>query len=243
MNKIKVILAACLFLIVGQAVFSQSLKVGFGLIDEQRRFASQISLDTLIGYEQTNGSTDYPMPFISYQYPVSEKIQLNIGIQYHVSIIAFAVEYTSDSWPDHIPSIGKGWGTATRNIEIPLGGSYQLIGSEKVKLLLDLSAVPVFAIQDFEKLEVEPQGIDWTQEVIDVLNASETIPKSFYMNFQYGLSLEYKRFGLTLFRTNNINRSISNGYNLYGQDYTYERRTQSTRLGLYYRFEFKKEKE
>lgn len=243
MDKLKTILTAFLVFIAGQAVFSQHMKVGFGLVDEQRWFASQISLDTLIGYEQTNGSTGYLMPFVSYQYPVSEKIQLNIGVQYHESRIAFAVEYISDSWPDHIPSIGKGWGTATRNIEFPLGGSYQLISSKKVKLLLNLSAVPVFAIQDFEKLEIEPQGIDWTQEVIDVLNASQTIPKSFYMNFQYGLSLEYKNFGLTLFRTNNINRSISDGYNLYGQDYTYQRRTQSTRLGLYYRFQFKKEKE
>ena len=66
MVKVKFLLTACLVLFAGQAVFSQSLKVVFGLIDEQRRFASQISMDTLIGYEQTNGSTDYPMPFLSY---------------------------------------------------------------------------------------------------------------------------------------------------------------------------------
>ncbi len=66
MVKVKFLLTACLVLIAGQAVFSQSFKVGFGLVDEQRWFASQISLDTLIGYEQTNGSTDYPMPFLSY---------------------------------------------------------------------------------------------------------------------------------------------------------------------------------
>jgi hypothetical protein len=240
MAKSKLFLTACLVIVAGQVVFSQSLKVGFGLIDEQRRFASQISLDTLIGYEQTNGSTGYPMPFIHFQYPVSEKLQLNVGVQYHESRIAFAVEYTSDSWPDHIPSIGKGWGTSTRNIEVPLGGSYRLIGSDKVKLFLDLSLSPVFAIQNFEKLQIEPQGIDWSQEVIDALNASETIPKSFYMNYQYGLSLEYKRFGLTLFRTGNINSSISKGYQLYGEDYTYRRRTNTTRLALYYRFDFGK---
>lgn len=110
-----------------------------------------------------------------------------------------------------------------------------------MKLFLDFSVSPVFGIQNFEKLEVEPQGIDWTQEVIDALNAAETIPKSFYMNYQYGLSLEYKRFGLTLFRTANLNSSISNNYWLYGEDYTYKRRTKTTRLALYYRFDFGKD--
>lgn len=108
---------------------------------------------------------------------------------------------------------------------------------------MDLNASPVFAIQDFQKLELEPQGIDWTQEVIDALNAAETIPKSFYMNYQYGISVEYKRFGLTLFRTANMNRSISNNYRLYDQEYNYLRRTQSTRLGVYYSIGLKKDKQ
>ena len=243
MDKLKLILTACLVLFIGQAVFSQSLKVGVGLMDERRGSASQILMDTLIGYEQTNYSTSNPMPFVSFQYPVTDKFLVNLGVQYHNSSIAFAVEYTSESFPDFIGSLGKGWGTAMRNFELPIGASYQLFRSEKVKLYLDLSAVPVWSIQDFEKLELEPQGIDWTQEVIDALNAAETIPKSFYLNYQYGLSVEYKRFGLTLFRTANMNRSISNGYTLYDQEYNFQRRTWSNRIGLYYSFRLKKEKE
>ena len=233
-------MTACLVFIAGQAVFSQSLKVGFGLVDERRWSASQIMMDTLWGFEQTNYGTSNPMPFLSFRFPIAKKLSLDLGVQYHVSSIAFAVEYTSDSWPDFISHMGKGWGTAMRNIEVPIGLSYQVIGSEKFKVFLDLNASPVFAIQDFSKLELEPQGIDWTQEVIDALNASETIPKSFYMNNQYGLSVEYKRFGLTFIRAANINRSISNGYTLYDQHYTFMRRTQSNRLALYYRFGLKK---
>ncbi len=182
------------------------------------------------------------MPFVSFQYPISDKFHLNLGVQYYRTGIAFAVEYTSETWPDYFPSMGKGWGTVMRNIEVPIGLSYQVIGSEKFKLYLDLNASPVFAIQDFRKLELEPQGIYWTQEVIDALNAAETIPKFFYLNCQYGLSVEYKRLGLTFIRTANLNHSISNGYTLYDQEYNYMRRTQSSRLGNYNAFGLKKEK-
>lgn len=241
MGKLKILIAVCSVYFTGQTVFGQSLKFGFGLVDEQRQSASMIRMDTLVGYEQTNFSTSDPMPFISFQYPISNRLLLNLGVQYYVSTIAFAVEYTSETWPEFITSLGKGWGTGMRNIEIPIGGSYKLIRSDKFNLYLDLNASPVFAIQNFEKLEIEPQGIDWTQEIIDALNAVETVPKSFYMNYQYGLSVEYKRFGLTLFRTANMNRSIANDYSLYGQEYNYLRRTQSTRLGIYYSIGLKKE--
>ncbi len=243
MDNIKLLFTVCLVIFSSQTVFSQSLKVGFGLVDERRQSASMIRMDTLIGFEQTNFSTSDPMPFVSFTYPFSDRFNLNVGLQYYRSTIAFAVEYTSESWPKFIPSLGKGWGTAMRNIEVPVGVSYKLIRSDKFKVYLDLNASPVFAVQDFEKLDLEPQGIDWTQEVIDALNAAETIPKSFYMNYQYGISVEYKRFGLTLFQTANMNRSISNGYTLYDQEYNFMRRTQSTRLGLYYSFGLKKEKE
>ena len=232
---------ACLVLFASQAVFSQSLKFGVGLVDERRWSASQILMDTLWGFEQTNYGTSNPMPYLNIQYPVNSKLFLNLGIQYHVNSIAFAVEYTSDTWPEFISSMGKGWGTGMRNIEIPVGVSYQVIKSDKFKVFLDLNASPVFAIQDFRKLELKPQGIDWTQEVIDALNAAETIPKSFYMNYQYGLSVEYKRFGLTFIRAGNMNRSISNGYTLYGEHYNFMRRTQSNRLALYYSIGLKKE--
>lgn len=240
MDRLKFIITACLVFFTTQAVFSQSLKVGFGIVDERRSSASQIVMDTVRGYEQTNFSTSDPMPFVSFQYPVTDRFQMNIGVQYYKSSIAFAVDYTSETFPDFINSLGKGWGTAMRNFEFPIGGSYRLLKKNNFRIQMDLSIVPVWSIQDFEKLDIEPEGIDWTQPVIDALNASETIPKAFYMNYQYGLSVEYKRFGLTLFKTANVDRSISNGYTLYDQTYNFQRRTRSTRIGLYYSFGLKK---
>lgn len=243
MDRVNLIFTVCLVLITGQTLVGQSLRVGFGLVDERRSSISQIQMDTLVGYEQTNVTTSDPMPFVSFQYPIFNKWLLNVGVQYYMTRISFDVQYTSETWPDYFPPIGKGWGTAMRNFEVPIGVSYKLIRTEKFKVFLDLNAAPVFAFQDFRKLEIKPQGIDWTQEVIDALNAVETIPKPFHMNYQYGVSVEYKRFGLTLFRTANMNRSISNNYTLYDQEYGYKRRTQSTRLGIYYSIGLKKEKE
>lgn len=243
MDKLKIILTAFLVFFAGEAVFSQSLKVGFGLVDERVSNGTFIRIDTVTVYEQTNYSTSDPMPFIKFDYPISDRFSGNFGFQFHKKAIALAVEYRSDSWPDNIRSIGKGGGTGMYLLEFPFGGSYKLIDKGDFNLLFDLSASPVWVIGDPIPLNVEPKGIDWTQEIIDALNASETIPKSFYMNYQYGLSVEYKRFGLTLFRTNNFNRSISNGYTLYDQRYKFPRRTRSTRVALYYSFGLKKEKE
>lgn len=237
MNKIKVILVVCLFLILGHAVFSQSLRVGFGLVDERVSNGTFIRIDTLTVYEQTNYSTSDPMPFIRFDYPISDRVSGNIGFQFHKKAIPLAVEYTMDRYTKF--NLSKGGGTGMFLLEFPIGGSYKLIDKGKFNLSIDLSAVPVWVVLDPIPLDVSNEG-DWTQEVIDVLNASETIPKSFYMNYQYGISMEYKRFGLTLFRAVNINRSISDGYTLYDEEYNFPRRTRSTRLGLYYSFGLKK---
>jgi hypothetical protein len=237
MNKITIILAGCLFLIMGQAAFCQSLRVGFGLVDERVSNGTFIRIDTLTIYEQTNYSTSYPMPFIRFDYPVSDRFSGNIGFQFYSRAIPLAVEYTMDRYPDF--NLSKGGGTGMYLLEFPIGGSYKLIDKGEFNLSIDLSAVPVWVVLDPIPLDVPIEG-DWTQEILDVLNAAETIPRSFYMNYQYGISMEYKRFGLTLFRAVNINRSISNGYTLYGQEYNFPRRTRSTRLGLYYSFGLEK---
>ncbi|MFC3417405.1 hypothetical protein [Algoriphagus hitonicola] len=236
MGRLKFILIACLAFLAGHAVFSQDLKVGFGLVDERVSNGTFIEIDTVSVYEQTNYSTSDPMPYVRFDYPFSDRFSGNIGFQFHKKAIALAVEYTSETWSDPLQSLGKGGGTGMYLLEFPIGGSYKLIDKEHFDLMVDLSAVPVWVLPDPIPLNVEPQGIDWTQEIIDALNAAQTIPKSFYMNYQYGLSAEYKRFGLTLFRTANMNRSISNGYTLYGQQYNFPRRTRSTRIGLYYTF-------
>ncbi len=105
-----------------------------------------------------------------------------------------------------------------------------------------MALVPVWTITKVNKLTEVPEGVDWSQEVVDAMHAVETIPKSFYSNYQYGLSVEYGKFELSLYQSANLNNSISDGYSLYDTIYPFQRRIRSTRIGLYYSLGLSKNK-
>lgn len=235
MAKVKLVFGVCFVFFAGQAVFGQSLKVGFGTIWEQNKYILPASVDTLIIWEPEKVSV-FPMPYLSFNYPVSKRFSLNLGVQYHVSRLDFLLE----TWPGFIPDTGKDWHTTLRNIELPLGLSYLVIDTKDFKFSCEVFATPVMSIQDFEPLNRTPQTEDWSQLEFDALNAIESIPRSFFMDYQYGLSVEYKRFGVSFFRVANLNSSISRGYTLYGTNQPYTRKTRSNRLAFYYRLHFEK---
>lgn len=230
-----------IFLGLSFGSFGQKLRLGFGLVNEKSFSNSVVQIDSVLVFEDIRQETSDLMPFVKIELPISERFYSTFGVQFYKSYVSLIAKYTSESYPEHIPFITKGWGTSIYNLEFPVGVSYLLVQKNQFKIFLELSAVPVWSIQDFEPFDLEvPQGIDWTQEILDVINAVETIPDPFYMNYQYGISVEYKRFGLTLFRTANMSRSISTDYQLYGQNYNFQRRIRSTRIGLYYSFGMQK---
>lgn len=233
-----------LFLGLNLETLGQNLKFGIATGKEYSFSNSVVQIDSVSVFEQTEKGDYFLIPFIKIEWPLSERFRSSFGVQYYRSYLSLTATYTSESFPKHIPFITKGGLTTTYNFEFPVGISYVLVKKNQFKLFLELAAVPVWSIQDFEPFDIEvPQGIDWTQEILDVINAVETIPNPFYMNYQYGLSMDYKRFGLTLFRSENMSRSISTDYQLYEQSYNFQRRIQSTRLGLYYSLGLKKEKD
>lgn len=232
-----------IFLGLGFESFGQSLRVGIASVKESSFSNSVVQIDSVFVFERTQKGDYYLMPFVKVEWLLTERFYSSFGVQFYKSFVSLTAKYTSESFPEHSPFITKGGLTSTYNFEFPLGLSYLLVKKNQFRVFLELSAVPVWSIQDFTPFDLDvPQGIDWTQEILDVINAVETIPNPFYMNYQYGISMEYKRFGLTLFRTANMSRSISTDYQLYGQNYNFQRRIQSTRIGLYYSFGLKKEK-
>lgn len=233
-----------LFLGLSLETLGQNLKFGIATGREYSFSNSVVQIDSVTVFEQTEKGDYFLIPFVKIEWALSERFRSSFGVQYYRSYLSLLARYTSESFPKHIPFITKGGLTTTYNFEFPVGISYVLVNKNQFKLFLELAAVPVWSIQDFEPFKLEvPQGIDWTQEILDVINAVETIPNPFYMNYQYGLSMEYKRFGLTLFRSENMSRSISTDYQLYEQSYNFQRRIQSTRLGIYYSLGLKKEKD
>ena len=239
----KIRMLMLLFLGLNLESLGQNLKFGIATGQEYSFSNSVVQIDSVSVFEQTEKGDYFLIPFIKIEWPLSERFRSSFGVQYYRSYLSLTAKYTSESFPKHIPFITKGGLTTTYNFEFPVGISYVLVKKNQFRVFLELSAVPVWSIQDFEPFDLEvPQGIDWTQEILDVINAVETIPNSFYMNYQYGVSMEYKRFGLTLFQSENMSRSISTDYQLYDQSYNFQRRIQSTRIGLYYSFGLKKEK-
>ena len=213
--------------------FGQNLRVGFGFVNERSFSKSVVQLDSVLVFEATRERTSDLMSFVRFDWPLTERLYANSGTQFYLSPVFLTAKY---------PKASKGWSTSVYNLEMPLGLSYLLVKKNQLKISLELSAVPVFAIQKFTPFPVYEGlfGLDWTQEIVDVLDAIETIPEPFYVNYQYGLSAEYKRFGLTIFKSDNVDRSISNSYTLYDQNYNFQRRISSTRLGMYYSFGLKK---
>jgi len=126
---------------------------------------------------------------------------------------------------------------------MPIMIDFKVVDFKGLTLNLVGGLVPVWSIPNRTLMNYVPDNIDWSQEIVDALNAAETIPRNFYLNYSFGLALEYGRFGTYFSRYHNLQRSISKGYTLYGTTYPFQRRISSSRFGLYYRFDIGKKKQ
>ena len=225
-----------LFLSIPVVCYSQEFRVGLGIVNEQISSISEITTpDGLIISEGNKFPNSIESFYVGYAYSLSPKFQANIGIQNTYNYISLFVQVPS-------PISTKVRGVRNRNFEFPIEVSYVLFNKGKFNFKLRGGLVPVWSVSRSLQMTEVPEGPDWSQEVVDALNAAETIPKSFYMNYQYGLGLSYGRFELSVFQSANLSRSISNGYTLNGTTYPFDRRIASTRIGLFYSFRLKKEK-
>jgi hypothetical protein len=232
-----------IFLILPGLTFSQKLRVGIGSVSEVAYNISEVSIGDLSIYEGNQKNKDSRLSsYLGYEQSLSDRFTGSIGIQYYQSFTSLHVKVPIPNFPA-VPYSIKGRSVSQRNFEFPLEISYNLFETGRVKWKIKGGVVPVWSFSRSSRLTEVPEGPDWSQEVVDALNAAETIPKSFYINYQYGLGLGYGRFELSLFQSANLSNSISNGYTLNGTTYPFERRIRSTRLGLYYSFGLKKEKE
>lgn len=217
-------------------VLSQEIRFGFSNVNERKFNISEISTqDGLVIWEGNMAPTATEAIYLGYGYSFSSRFNANIGFQYTYNFISLIVEVPL---PEFIldPYVVKVQGVNNTNFEFPLEVSYDLFETGRLKWKLRAGLVPVWSSSKSSRLEEVPEGLDWSQEVVDALNAAETIPRSFYMNYQYGFGLGYGRFELSVFQSANLSNSISNGYTLNGTTYPFDRRIRSTRIGLYYSF-------
>lgn len=232
------------FLFFPTISFSQGLKIGLGLIAKEEAFNSTtILLSDLTIFEGNQKNTDpVILPYLGYRFRLSNRFSTQLGLQYYRNWISLVVNKSVQGTPN-IKDSGKIKSVTNRNLEIPLELFVTVLNANKITWRLRGGFVPVWSSSNsFQTTEV-PEGPDWSQEMVDALNAAETIPKSFYFNYQYGMALEYGRFELSVFNSANLSSSVSDGYTLNGTTYSFDRRIRSMRIGLYYSFGQKKEKE
>jgi hypothetical protein len=234
-----------LFLSIPAVCYSQKFRVGIANVREQIFSISEITTpDGLTISEGNKFPTSIESFYFGYAYTFSGRLEANVGIQNTYNKIALFVRFPFPfpaGFPD--PYVLKIMNISNRNFEFPLELSYALFKKGKFKGKIRGGIVPVWTRNRPNKYEEVPNGPAWSQEVVDALNAAETIQKSLYMNYQYGLGLSYGRFELSVFQSANLSRSISNGYTLNGTTYPFDRRIASTRIGLFYSFRLKKEKQ
>ncbi len=232
-------LVVTLFLCIPIFGYSQKIRVGIAYVHENKFSVSQVNLPNGIVVSEGN---KFPVsseaPYLGYEFSLSERLKANVGVQYNFDYISLRVDVPP---PPKFPfSTTKYQSVSNHNLEFPLELSYTVLEIGRIKWKLRGGVVPVFTISTSNELTEVPEGPDWSQEVVDALNAAETIPKSFYFNYQYGMALEYRRFELSVFNSANLSSSVSDGYTLNGTTYSFDRRIRSTRIGLYYTFGLKK---
>ncbi|WP_146613721.1 hypothetical protein [Algoriphagus yeomjeoni] len=212
--------------------WSQEFKVGMGIVSGEEKFNnSLIEIDTLSVYEG-NLRAEEPrlMLYVQYAHSCGSRFKGTIGAQYYKSYASIFVTTPIEGVPIDSKKVTS---LRSNNFEFPIGGSLNLFDINLLKFNLIAGIVPVFSFSSSPHFDEIPDGIDWTQEIVDALNAVETIPKKYHTNYLYGFSLEYWRMGLAFTRNHNFS-SISNDYILYGESYSFERKTISNRVTLYY---------
>ncbi|WP_339758153.1 hypothetical protein [Algoriphagus aquimarinus] len=211
---------------------SQEFKVGFGIVSIEEKFNnSYIQVDTLAIYEGNLKNSDARfMPYVQYAHSFGSRFKGNIGAQYYKSFASIFVTTPIEGVPIDSKKVIS---YLSKNLEFPIGGSLNLFDINPLKFNLIAGIVPVFSFSSSPHFDEIPDGIDWTQEIVDALNAVETIPKKYHTNYLYGFSLEYWRLGLAFTRNHNFS-SISNDYSLYGESYSFKRKTISNRITVYY---------
>lgn len=224
-------------------LYGQRFRAGLGLVPRERIFSpNEVKIDTLLIREGGIYDSDIvSMPYLGYRLVDAKRISAEIGVQYYSNYLSLNIA-TSVPYEGGIQPVRKGKTVGNRNLEFPLHLGFNVIEHKAFRLTVFGELVPVWNIISFDKMKEVPKSSSWTQEIVDALNAVETIPRRFYLNYSFGLSVEYGRFGAFFSRYHNLQRSISKGYTLYGKTYPFRRRISSSRFGLYYRFDLGKKK-
>jgi hypothetical protein len=85
-----------------------------------------------------------------------------------------------------------------------------------------------------DDFQAEPNSLDWTQGVADLMNIAHTVAKKRYVNYHFGISLNYKRFGLNVLMHRNLSQNLGKPLEYNNQKFQFRRNTASLRAIISY---------
>lgn len=214
---------------------AQELHIGLGTtLTEYSTGTPYIDLDSVVIYEDNrNKGWGRLIPTIYYLQNITSKFSMKVGFQYRLTAMDLSA-YQKTEHP--LGPASKGNLASLPTFEFPLTASYRIIQKRKMKLNVMGGIMPVVnKINSKDDYTAEPSSLDWTQPVADALNQAGALPKSTYVNYHYGFTIAYQKFGVDVYWQHNITRSLTKPLELYGKKFEFQRRTRSFRFALYYR--------
>jgi hypothetical protein len=229
----KYLAAISLILLVGQFAFSQTIQFGAGTTLAEREYYPAVAkIDSVVAFRRDYYGGGTITPFVRFLIPVYGNFSVSGGVTYFRN--AAGLSAYKEFSPD-VQSAPKVTVAGVRSWEVPILFYYSLFPEGDLTLKLFAGVIPVFSKVKFDpRFNATDNPLDWPQEVADVLNQAGTLPKRFYMDYQYGGNITYKRFGLDVFIQQNLTSNVNNNLEIYGQSALFTRKTESLRFLLSY---------
>jgi hypothetical protein len=210
--------------------FAQEINFTIG-----KRFESAVSnsifTDSIVFYEENRNAQYYPLG-IQYQMPLKGRLSIRAGTIFYMpgtDFAAYKKEYCSQC-PGPVTKIT---GVSHPTLELPLLASYIFFKRRKWSANINLGISPAIRLKK-EAIKQVANPPDFEPEIAEILNAAPSTIKTSYINYRYGLQIQYDRFSLEAFLQQNLSRSVGESLQVWGNDYRFTRRTGSLSVHLSY---------
>ncbi|MGB3181759.1 MAG: hypothetical protein WBB45_10240 [Cyclobacteriaceae bacterium] len=218
------------FLMGATPLFSQSIKVGAGIVlSEETTYETPIDLDSIVFYQRPYKGSNRLILSIRYQYPISKLLSLSAGFQTHGNGAGLTIEKRGTD----TTNFNKKLTTAgITEFEFPIAASYSFVSEGSFDLMIFGGLIPIVNKINFDPIYEE--GPQYPASVAEGLNKAGTLPKRFHMDYQVGGRLSYKRFNVDVYYQSNLTSNLNNNLEIWGSEFLFKRNTESVRLILSY---------
>jgi hypothetical protein len=217
----------CLNLYFLSNVLAQEVQFSIGQRFESAR-SSVIRMDSIVFFEDNLNRRYNPLG-LNVNLPVSRRWDFQTGINFYRPSTNYGA-YVDDTCS--VCPVVKVTGVYYPTLEFPQMAGFHFFQSRNWKAVVLGGITPALRFIKKGSYHDASRYPDWSQEVADVLNAAPTTVKKAYVNYTYGLQIQYGRFTLRGMWQQNLSRNVANPLRVWDNQYHHVRRTGSLTLSL-----------